>query len=53
MHGAIVKAQKPSDPAARGLPVVQPAAGWMLLSSRLLREVPGGGRGDCSPRMNW
>ena len=36
MHGAIVKAQKPSDPAARGLPVVQPArARRLLLSSKL------------------
>jgi SAM-dependent methyltransferase len=26
MHGAIVKARKPTDPAAKGLPVVQPAA---------------------------
>ena len=26
IHGAIVKASKPNDPAARGLPVVQPAA---------------------------
>jgi arsenite methyltransferase len=26
MHGAIVKAVKPADPAARGLPVIQPAA---------------------------
>jgi SAM-dependent methyltransferase len=25
IHGAIVKARKPADPAARGLPVVQPA----------------------------
>jgi arsenite methyltransferase len=25
IHGAIVKARKPTDPAARGLPVVQPA----------------------------
>jgi ubiquinone/menaquinone biosynthesis C-methylase UbiE len=27
MHGAIVKARTPTDPAAKGLPVVQPAAG--------------------------
>ena len=27
MHGAIVKAVKAADPAARGLPVIQPAAG--------------------------
>jgi SAM-dependent methyltransferase len=26
IHGAIVKASKPADPAAKGLPVVQPAA---------------------------
>jgi hypothetical protein len=26
IHGAIVKARKPSDPAAMGLPVVEPAA---------------------------
>jgi arsenite methyltransferase len=26
IHGAIVKARKPDDPAAKGLPVVQPAA---------------------------
>ena len=26
MHGAIVKARKTETPAARGLPVVQPAA---------------------------
>jgi len=26
IHGAIVKASKPNDPAAKGLPVVQPAA---------------------------
>ena len=26
IHGAIVKARKPADPAAKGLPVVQPAA---------------------------
>jgi arsenite methyltransferase len=26
IHGAIVKARKPSDPAAKGLPVVKPAA---------------------------
>ena len=26
MHGAIVKAVKTSEPAAKGLPVVQPAA---------------------------
>jgi arsenite methyltransferase len=26
IHGAIVKARQPTDPAARGLPVVQPAA---------------------------
>ena len=26
IHGAIVRARKPSDPAARGLPVVEPAA---------------------------
>jgi arsenite methyltransferase len=25
VHGAIVKARTPTDPAARGLPVVQPA----------------------------
>jgi hypothetical protein len=26
MHGAIVKAVKTSEPAAKGLPVIQPAA---------------------------
>jgi hypothetical protein len=26
IHGAIVKARMPSDPVAKGLPVVQPAA---------------------------
>ena len=26
IHGAIVKARKPTDPAAKGLPVVQPAS---------------------------
>jgi hypothetical protein len=26
MHGAIVKAVKTSDPRAKGLPVIQPAA---------------------------
>jgi hypothetical protein len=25
IHGAIVKARKPTDPAAKGLPVVEPA----------------------------
>jgi hypothetical protein len=26
MHGAIVKSRKTKDPAAKGLPVIQPAA---------------------------
>ena len=39
IHGAIVKARKPSDPAAKGLPVIQPAASAGCLLNQVLTRT--------------